>query len=70
MKPLQGIESATGHDELFKYTRGARCVYSAQLQLQVILSVGFGIEGMISDPARPITVHFEHPTDRLAESLT
>ena len=35
----------------------------------VKLSVGSGIEDMVSSPVRPIiTVHFENPTGRLAES--
>jgi hypothetical protein len=36
----------------------------------VKLSVGSGIENMVSNPVRPIRiVHFEKPADRLAESL-
>ena len=38
---------------------------------QIKLSVGSGIEVVVSNPARPIrTVYFHYPTDRLAESPT
>ena len=35
------------------------------------LSVGSGVEEMVSNPARPIrTLHFQDPTDRLTEGPT
>ena len=47
----------------------SRGLHSFTLELK--LSVGSGIEDMVSSSARPIrTVHFENPTDRPAESPT
>jgi len=35
------------------------------------LSVGSGIEDLVSNPVRPIiTVHFDNPTDQIADSPT
>ena len=48
--------------------RGGRFSWATRTVGGFKLSVGFAIECLVSNPVRPIrSVHFEHPTDRLAE---
>ena len=56
---------------------GGRCkptgIHALNVELKIILklSVGSGIEDMVSNPVRPIRIaHFGNPTDRFAESPT
>jgi hypothetical protein len=49
------------------FDEGLTIYHSVMLKV----SVGSGIEDMVSDPVRPInTIHFENPTDRLTDSPT
>ena len=68
---LVGELAALAGKKVFLVGPGGCCSTRHVVRFELKLSVGSGIEVMLSNPVRPIEiVHFGNPIDRLAESPT
>ena len=68
---LQNIQQITAQHTIHSTNRMMASRVPRQPEKGLKLSVGSGIEGMVSHPVQPIrTVHFENPPDRLTDSPT